>query len=152
MTLKILLAEDNAGDIFLVRRALDEHNIEYDLQVVRDGAEAIEFVARMGQPGEAACPDLVLLDLNLPKVDGSEVLREFRKHPDCLETPVVIVSSSDSQKDRSRVAALGAVRYFKKPSELAQFMELGALVAEVTCTNAAPLSASLEPACPVLQS
>jgi CheY-like chemotaxis protein len=131
MSVNILLAEDNPGDVFLVRRALKEHHVDFELHVVRDGAEAIEFVQHMGDSLGSPWPDVVLLDLNLPKVDGSEVLREFRKRPECVETPVVIVSSSNSQRDRAKVAAMGEVHYFRKPSELSEYMELGALVAEV---------------------
>ncbi|MCU1327114.1 MAG: response regulator receiver protein [Bryobacterales bacterium] len=131
MSLNILLAEDNPGDVFLVRRALNEHHVDFDLHVVRDGAEALEFVTHMGHPGEPPCPDVVLLDLDLPKVDGSEILRAFRTRPECRSTPVVVVSSSDSQRDRARVIGLGSVSYFRKPSELDEFMLLGALVARV---------------------
>lgn len=127
----ILLAEDNLGDILLVQRALKEHHIEHELHVVRDGGEALAFVAHMGQPGETPCPDIVLLDLNLPKVDGPTVLKEFRKHPACARTPVIAVSSSDTQKDRAQMAELGVDRYFKKPSDLNAFLLLGAVVREV---------------------
>jgi two-component system response regulator len=127
----ILLAEDNLGDVLLVQRALAEHDIEHELHVVRDGDEALDFVAHMGQPGGAPCPDILLLDLNLPRVSGPEVLAEFRKHPACAHTPVIAVSSSDMQKDRARMAQLGVDRYFKKPSDLAAFLQLGAVVREV---------------------
>ncbi len=129
--LRILLAEDNPGDVLLVQQALEEYHIDHELHVVRDGGEAMEFLAHMGEPGEAACPDIVLLDLNLPKVDGHQVLSEFRKHPSCTHTPVIVVSSSDLPKDRARVAALGISRYFRKPSELDAFMLLGSVVREV---------------------
>jgi CheY-like chemotaxis protein len=75
--LHILLAEDNPGDVFLVRRALAEHNISHVLSVVKDGAEALEFLARMGKTKELPCPDVLLLDVNLPKVDGSRFLLNF---------------------------------------------------------------------------
>lgn len=130
-TLHVLLAEDNLGDIVLVRRALEEHQIEHDLHVVKDGAEALDFIAQMGKPGHVPCPDLVLLDLNLPKVDGAHVLLEFRKHDGCARTPVIAVSSSDLAADRERMAALGVARYFRKPSSLDGFMRLGAVVREV---------------------
>jgi CheY-like chemotaxis protein len=128
----ILLAEDNSGDVLLVREALAAHHLSYTLHVAADGAQAVDFVARMGQPGEAPCPDIFLLDLNLPRVDGHEVLREFRRHPACAATPVVVVSSSDSLRDRQRVSALGVDRYFKKPTSFDAFMQLGAIVKELT--------------------
>jgi two-component system, chemotaxis family, response regulator Rcp1 len=82
--LRILLAEDNPGDVFLVRRALEEHNISNELNVVQDGAEALEFLACWGKTDELPCLDILLLDLNLPKVDGPRVLAEFRKHRSAL--------------------------------------------------------------------
>jgi CheY-like chemotaxis protein len=128
--LHILLAEDNRGDVLLVRHALQEHNIEHELFVVQDGAQAIDFIRRMGKPGEATCPDLMLLDLNLPKADGMEILTEFRRRPECAAIPVIVVTSSDAPKDRARAAELAIDRYFQKPSEYSEFMKLGAVVRE----------------------
>lgn len=130
-TVRILLAEDNPGDILLVEQALDEYQVPHELHVVRDGDEALAFVARMGTAGGVPCPDLMLLDLNLPKVDGPEILTEFRKHPECTHTPVIVVTSSDTQRDRARVEGLNVSRYFRKPSDLAAFLQLGAVVKEV---------------------
>ena len=129
--LHILLAEDNLGDVLLVQRALEVHHVVHKLHVVRDGAEALSFVAQMGQSAETPVPDVVLMDLNLPKMDGPEILAELRKHPECAHTPIVVITSSDAQKDRARSAELGVSRYFKKPSDLDAFMQLGALVREV---------------------
>lgn len=130
--IQVLLAEDNRGDVLLVREALAAHHLAYQLHVAADGAEAVGFVARMGKPGQPPCPDIFLLDLNLPRVDGHEVLREFRRHPDCAATPVVVLSSSDSVRDRQQVSALGVARYFKKPTSFDAFMQLGAIVEELT--------------------
>ncbi len=129
--LNILLAEDNRGDVLLVQEALKAHRVQHTLHIVRDGAEALAFVERIGQPGGPPCPDLVLLDVNLPKVDGPDVLKALRSHQSCTRTPVIVVSSSDSPKDRSRMAELGIARYFKKPSDFEAFLKLGALVGEV---------------------
>jgi CheY-like chemotaxis protein len=129
--LHILLAEDNLGDVFLVRRALKEHHVPHELHLVRDGAEALEFVNSMGRSRQSPCPDLVLLDVNLPKVDGPNVLSAFRKHPECAQTPVIVVTSSDAPRDRARLANLGISRYFRKPSDYREFLALGAIVREV---------------------
>jgi len=129
--LQILLAEDNVGDVMLVQLALETHRIEHVLHIVKDGAEALAFLARMGKAGEPPCPDLMLLDLNLPKADGSEILSEFRKHAECNHVPVIVLTSSDSPKDRTRVAQLGVARYFKKPSDFDAFLQFGAIVREV---------------------
>jgi CheY-like chemotaxis protein len=128
--LNVLLAEDSQGDVLLVREALAKHDIPNDLYVVGDGGEALEFISRMGQ-ADTPCPDLILLDLNLPKADGLAVLAEFRKHRMCVHTPVIVLSSSDAPRDRDGVKALGVSRYFRKPLDLDEFLELGALVREV---------------------
>jgi CheY-like chemotaxis protein len=131
LRLKILLVEDNPGDVLLVRRALDKQPVEHELHAMRDGLEAALFIERAGQPGAPPCPDLFLLDLNLPKRDGYELLVLLRAHPVCGDKPVIIITSSDSEKDRRRAMEGGATRYFKKPSDLDEFMKLGALVREV---------------------
>lgn len=127
----VLLAEDNMGDVLLVGRALREHDIDHELQLVEDGEQALEHIMTMGKPGFPPCPDVMLLDLNLPMVDGPEVLREFRKHPECADTPVIVVSSSYAVKDREPLAKFGITHYFRKPSNLDEFMQLGAVVKEV---------------------
>jgi CheY-like chemotaxis protein len=134
--IQILLAEDNRADVLLVREALAAHKIPHRLFVVSDGAEAIEFVARMGEPGEVPCPDIFLLDLNLPKIDGPEVLREFRRNPACASTPVIVTSSSDTPRDRQKVSTLGVSRYFRKPTSFAAFLQLGAIVKELVSGGA----------------
>jgi len=129
--LHVLLAEDNRGDVFLVQESLREHQIQHDLRVVRNGQEALDYVERMGKPEEAPCPDLILIDLNLPKGDGSTVLREIRQRPECAHVPVIVVTSSDSAKDRERMAQFGISYYFRKPSEYDAFMQLGGIVKQV---------------------
>ncbi len=131
MTIRILLAEDNPGDVLLVRRALEEHRIQHELHVVKNGGEALDFVAGIGQPGGPPRPDLILLDLNLPKADGASILTELRKNPDCAQTPVIAVTSSDAQKDRARMAELGIRHYFRKPTDFYEFMRLGEIVRAV---------------------
>jgi CheY-like chemotaxis protein len=128
---RIFLAEDNRGDILLIRQALAQHQIEYELFVARDGEAALDFLTRMGNPGEEPCPDVMLLDLNLPKVDGAQVLRVFRQHPQCERTPVIVISSSDAPKELAQVTAIGISRYFRKPLDLDGFMQLGALVRQL---------------------
>jgi len=127
----ILLAEDNPGDILLVQLALREHRISHELHVVRDGEAAVAFAATGGQPGGRVRPDVILLDMNLPKMDGPAILSEFRKHAWFSPTRVIAISSSDAQKDRAEMAALGVEHYFKKPSDLYEFLLLGAVVREV---------------------
>jgi chemotaxis family two-component system response regulator Rcp1 len=129
--LHIFVAEDNHADVILFREALQHHQIEYRLHVVGDGQSALQYVAQMGTSPEMPCPDLMLLDLNLPKVDGPTILQEFRKHPECAYTPVIVVTSSDAQRDRAKVAEFQVARYFRKPSDFDAFMELGRIVKEL---------------------
>jgi chemotaxis family two-component system response regulator Rcp1 len=126
--LQILLAEDNPGDVLLVEKALEEHDIQHTLHVVQDGAEALQYLSTMGQTKAAPCPDIILLDLNLPKIEGAQVLAEFRKHPACAQTPVIVVTSSGTPRDRARVSKLGVSRFFTKPTDFENFLELGAIV------------------------
>ena len=127
--IRIFLAEDNPADVDLVREALREYKIEYELWLASDGQEAKRFIESMGTAPEAPCPDLILLDLNLPLVSGHELIALIRQHPGCVRTPIIVVTSSDSRKDREQSAEFGA-RYFRKPSELGEFLELGAVVRE----------------------
>jgi two-component system, chemotaxis family, response regulator Rcp1 len=127
--IRIFLAEDNPADVDLVREALREHGVDHELWLATDGQEAKRFIQAMGKVPDSPCPDLILLDLNLPMVSGHELIALFRKHPSCTRTPIIVVTSSDSRRDREQSAELGA-QYFRKPSELGEFMELGAVVRE----------------------
>jgi CheY-like chemotaxis protein len=127
----ILLAEDNPGDVLLVQQALEAHDVRHSLHVVRDGEQALAFIAGLLSGEQVHCPDLILLDLNLPKVDGAQVLAELRNTPECADTPVVVITSSDAPKDHDRVSALGVDHYFKKPSDFDSFLRLGAIVRDV---------------------
>ena len=134
--LEILLVEDNPGDVYLVKRALAEYRIAHNCHVARDGAEALALVEGMGRERGIPCPDIVLLDLNLPKADGTEILSAFRKHVASALTPVLVMTSSNAPKDRARLAELGVTRYFRKPSTLEGFMELGRIVRELAGESA----------------
>jgi DNA-binding response OmpR family regulator len=130
--IKILLAEDNSGDVFLVRRALQKHRIEFDLKLVEDGEAAMEYFNSFDSCRDASeCPDLIMLDLNLPRCSGAEVLEKIRSSQVCRHVPVIILTSSDSPHDRTKASSLGAVRYFCKPTHLAGFMMLGKVVEDV---------------------
>jgi CheY-like chemotaxis protein len=134
--LNIFLAEDNPGDVFLVRLALEQSRIPHTLHVATDGQQALDYVDELGKPG-TPCPDLLLLDINLPKADGLQVLSQFRHLAQCSKTPVIMVSSSEAPQDRNRVEALGVDRYFRKPSELGAYMMLGYVVRDVIASKAA---------------
>jgi two-component system, chemotaxis family, response regulator Rcp1 len=119
------LIEDNNADVGLVREALEEHNVEADILVISDGECAIRYIDDLDAQA-LDCPDLVILDLNLPKLPGHEVLRSIRKSAQCRDAIVVILSSSDAPEDRADALNLGAHHYFRKPLSLTQFLDLGA--------------------------
>jgi two-component system, chemotaxis family, response regulator Rcp1 len=127
----ILLAEDNDGDVFLVRRALEKRGVQHELTVARNGEEAIQFLDGAEKDPKYEVPDLIVLDLNLPKVDGTQVLARIRKTDSLRRTPVIVLTSSDSPKDRESAMELGANLYFRKPTDLQSFMHLGEVVERI---------------------
>ena len=128
----ILLAEDNPADIYLIRQALQEHNVPCEMHVVEDGQSAIQFVTAMEKRAlDPRRPDLILLDLNLPQHDGIEILRLIRSNPDLARIPVAILTSSDSPRDRDAVDQLGITRYIRKPSDLQTFLNIGNTIKEI---------------------
>ncbi len=130
-TIHILLAEDNDGDVFLVRRALEKQGLPHELTVARNGEEALRLLERAGRDPDFETPDLIVLDLNLPKIDGTQVLLRVRKSTVLGAIPVIILTSSDSPKDRESALELGANMYFRKPTDLQSFMHLGEVVATI---------------------
>jgi two-component system response regulator len=124
--MRIFLAEDNPADVYLLREALGvDQDTQLELLVVQDGEEALDFVYRRGKFVSVPNPDLVVLDLNLPKSDGNDVLKAIRETEDLRDVPVVILTSSDSPKDRDAAERLGANGYITKPSDLDEFLSLG---------------------------
>ncbi len=123
---RLWIIEDNEADVFLVRLALTRAGVECEIESYADGAEAQSRLTRAGEDG-GACPDLVLLDFNLPKIGGDKLLEAFRKNRSCEDTPVIVMTSSDSPGDRERAREMGAV-FFRKPTSLREFMEIGSLV------------------------
>lgn len=122
---RILIVEDNRGDALLVREALKESNLSFELTHISDGEKAFDYLRRRGEHLNAGRPNLVLLDLNLPKRDGWEVLDEIRGSPDLKGTPVVILSSSGNPEDRERAARTPNSLYIRKPSTLDEFLAIG---------------------------
>ncbi len=125
---KVLVVEDNPNDVALLRLALDEAHVDYDLTVIEDGGDALSFVRRAGSD---AIPDLAVLDLNLPKRDGIEVLQGMRSNPAFSSVPVAILSSSSAPRDRSRLQTFGVRRYLVKPPDYDEFLKLGQQLKEL---------------------
>ena len=122
--IEILLVEDNAGDARLAREALRDAKVRNHLSWVSDGVAALAFLRREGPHADAPRPDLILLDLNLPRKDGREVLSEIKGDPKLKRIPVVILTTSQAEEDVLRAYHLNANCYISKPVDLDQFMKV----------------------------
>ena len=120
--IQVLLVEDNPGDVRLTKEALKEGKLLNQLTVVSDGVEALSFLRKEGIYADALQPELILLDLNLPKKDGREVLAEIKADPNLRRIPVVVLTTSSSEEDILRIYDLHANCYITKPVDLEQFM------------------------------
>ncbi|HEY0016178.1 MAG TPA: response regulator [Longimicrobium sp.] len=120
--IEVLLVEDNPGDVRLTREALRDGKVHNHLSVVPDGVEALAFLRRQGKYADAPRPDLILLDLNLPKKDGREVLQDIKADPALQRIPVVVLTSSEAERDIAQAYALHANCYITKPVDLDQFI------------------------------
>jgi len=127
MTKSILVAEDNPADVYLIQRALAEQGVNRTVQVSRDGRDAMQLVAREGPYANRDDLALIILDLNLPRHDGLEILERVRATAELADVPVVVLTSSDSPQDRLMASQLGATCYLRKPVSLEQFLSLGAV-------------------------
>ena len=132
----LLLVEDSPADVYLVREAMRREGLKVHWDIADDGEWAIRMIDEVDSNASSPCPDVLLLDLNVPRCTGDEVLERIRKSPRLANTPVVIMTSSESLDDRDRLMKLGATEYFRKPSNLREFMKLGRLVREVYERNA----------------
>jgi chemotaxis family two-component system response regulator Rcp1 len=121
---RLLLVEDNAGDVRLTREAFKDAKVHLDLHVVSDGVEAMDFLHRRGRYADSPRPDLILLDLNLPRKDGREVLTEIKSDPLLKTIPVVILTTSGSEVDIEHSYQLNANSNVSKPVDLDQFLSV----------------------------
>jgi len=120
--IEVLLVEDDPGDELMTREAFEDNKIGNTLHVARDGQEALDFLYRRGAHGDAPRPDLILLDLNLPKYDGRQVLEKIKSDPDLAHIPVVVLTTSSAEEDILRSYKLHANAYVTKPVDLDQFI------------------------------
>jgi CheY-like chemotaxis protein len=120
--IEVLLVEDDPGDELMTREAFEDNKIGNRLHVARDGEEALDFLYRRGLHTDAPRVDLVLLDLNLPKYDGRQVLERIRADPDLTHLPVVVLTTSSSEEDILRSYKLHANAYVTKPVDVNQFI------------------------------
>ncbi len=121
---EILLVEDNPGDVRLTREALRDAKVRNNMRVVTDGAEALAFLRREGKYADAPRPDVILLDLNLPRKDGREVLAEIKADASLRRIPVVVVTTSEAEQDILKAYDLHANAYVTKPVDFDQFIRV----------------------------
>ena len=134
--LTIIIVEDNPIDVYLVRWVLTAHELPYALQVIENGDHALEVFDQLSAQESLRAPTIVLLDLNLPQLDGKEVLRHIKAIPQGSDIRVVVVTSSNNPADRRETLRLGADAYFVKPFHLNDFMQLGNLIKHLAFEHA----------------
>ncbi len=122
--IRVLLVEDDPGDVLMTREAFEHHRIRNTLHVAADGVEALEFLNRRGRFRDAPRPGLILLDLNLPGKDGREVLGEIKRDPALCTIPVVVLTTSEAEEDIVRSYELHANAYVTKPVDFEKFTEV----------------------------
>ena len=123
----VLLAEDNAAEQNLARRAFSKSGVHCDMRIVSDGEEALDYLFRRGRyedPATSPRPDLILLDLNMPKLDGREVLRQVKSHPKLGVIPLVVLTTSRSEQDMTASYKLGCNSYITKPVDIHDFVDV----------------------------
>ena len=132
---RILVIEDNRSDVFLLDRALKKQDLQFELVHLLKGSEALPFIRRQGMYANAAIPDLILVDLNLSKYTGEDILREVRNASHLGGIPVCVWSSSHSRRDEVLLNSLGVSKFITKPSGLDQFMKIGKIIADLLAVS-----------------
>ncbi len=122
--LKVLLVEDNPDDVTIVKRAMRKSDLKCDLYVASDGEEALDMLARKGEFEDTPRPDLVLLDINLPKINGLEVLAKIKQDDQLKRIPVIVLTISEREEDMARAYDSGAASYMTKPVDSKDFERL----------------------------
>jgi CheY-like chemotaxis protein len=122
--IEVLLVEDDPGDVLLTREAFEDHKLRNNLHVVNNGVDALSFLAKEGEYTEAPTPDLILLDLNLPRMDGREVLGAIKSDETLRRIPVVVLTTSEAEEDVLRSYDLHANAYVTKPVDFDRFIDV----------------------------
>jgi CheY-like chemotaxis protein len=132
---RIWMAEDNPADVYLIEEALRRHKFEYQLKTADNGEEMLGMIESLERDPSEICPDLFMIDLNLPRRSGDEILARIRDSRRCGHVPAIVITSSDSPQDRARARDLGASFYFRKPADLEKFMAIGGIVRQFLGTQ-----------------
>lgn len=127
-SIHILMVEDDPGDVFLIREALKSSALRFDLHHADNGEKALDFLHRRGPYESAERPHLILLDLNLPRVNGIEVLRDVKSSPELSEIPVIVLTTSKSEADASLCRQLGASDFISKAPSFEEFLAVGKVI------------------------
>ena len=122
--IEVLLVEDDPGDVLMTREAFEDYKLTNQLHVVQDGADAMAFLRQEGEYADVPRPDLVLLDLNLPRMDGREVLQAIKSDPELASIPVVVLTTSEAEEDVLRSYSLHANAYVTKPVDFERFIDV----------------------------
>jgi len=122
--IEVLLVEDDPGDVLMTREAFADYKLRNQLHVVDDGVQALEFLRQEGDFADAPRPDIVLLDLNLPRMDGREVLAAIKSDPELASIPVVVLTTSEAEEDVVRSYSLHANAYVTKPVDFERFIDV----------------------------
>ncbi len=125
---QIWIAEDNPADVYLIEEALRQQQFGYRLTSADNGEDMLNLIAALDRDLSQICPDLFLIDLNLPRRSGDEILARIRQSSRCAHVPAIVITSSDSPQDRAMARDLGASFYFRKPADLERFMAIGGIV------------------------
>jgi chemotaxis family two-component system response regulator Rcp1 len=133
---RILVIEDNSSDVFLLERALNQQTVLFELTHLASGDQALAFIRREGAYRDSPIPDLILVDLNLSKYSGEDILRKIHEAKHLTRALVCVWSSSESLRDRSRIMDLGVAQFVTKPAGLDQFLGIGKLIKDLLAGRA----------------
>jgi len=124
----ILLVEDDPGDVFLIREALKNSSLEFQLHIADNGEKALDYLYHRASFEAATRPDLIVLDLNLPRINGLEVLRDIKSVPELRTIPVIVLTTSKNEADAALCRELGASNFLSKPPSFEEFLDVGKLI------------------------
>jgi CheY-like chemotaxis protein len=136
--IRIVVVEDNPNDIYLLQKVLERVQLHFVIDHLEDGEEALLFLLRQGKHLQAPIPDLIILDLNMPRMSGAELITRIRKDPILQTIPVMVLSTSDTLEDKRQMAELGVVLYLTKSSKLTDYYAIGETIKKFLATTIHP--------------